>query len=111
MGEMIEDKQNKILQLNKELEDQRAKVDRVDKQNAKYARELRSAKKVKDTTPEEQDFEIRELREFNKNATKQIGEAVNQYPDIGATVQLYFSQANLPPPATPGAGSASSSRY
>ena len=30
--EMIEEKQNKILQLNKELEDQGAKLDRVGKQ-------------------------------------------------------------------------------
>ena len=33
------------MQLNKELEDQAAKLERVMKQNAKYARELRAAAK------------------------------------------------------------------
>ncbi|XP_060558012.1 coiled-coil domain-containing protein 39-like [Ruditapes philippinarum] len=51
--EMVEEKKNKILQLNKELDDQRAKLERVTKQNLRYAKELRSAKKAKGETPEE----------------------------------------------------------
>ena len=45
---------------------------------------------------------MRELREFNKNVTKQIGESVQQNPDIAQAVRLYFSQADLPPPPTQG---------
>lgn len=52
-SEMIEEKQNKILQLNKELEDQSAKLDRATKMNSKYSRETRSAQKVKEELPEE----------------------------------------------------------
>ena len=42
-----------MFQLNKELEEQNAKIGRVGKQNAKYSRELRSAKKSKGEVPEE----------------------------------------------------------
>ena len=52
--------------------------------------------------PLQKDFEVRELREFNKNVTKQIGESVQQNPDIAQAVHLYFSQADLPPPPTQG---------
>lgn len=41
------------LQLNKELEEQNSKIERVGKQNAKYAREIRSARKLKGQVPEE----------------------------------------------------------
>ena len=42
-----------LLQFNKELDEQNTKIERVGKQNAKYSRELRSAKKSKGETPEE----------------------------------------------------------
>ncbi|KAK7091050.1 coiled-coil domain-containing protein 39-like [Littorina saxatilis] len=109
---MIEEKKNKVLQLQKELEDQRVKLERVAKQTARYSRELRTAKKTKDKTPEERDFEIRELREFNKTVMKQIGEAVNQHPEITEAVNMYFSQANLPqvvPSGMPGSARSSMS--
>lgn len=108
--EMVEEKRNKILQLNKELDDQRGKLERVTKQNLRYAKELRSAKKTKEETPEEKDFNVRELREFNKSVMSQIGDAVQIHPDLGEAVNMYFSQANLPP-VTPGRqpGSARSS--
>ncbi len=50
----------------------------------------------------QRDFDVREMRVFNKDITKQIGEAVHQNPDIAQAVHLYFSQANLPAPPTPG---------
>ena len=40
-------------------------------------------------------MELRELREFNKNSIKQIGEVTHQNPDIAQAVHLYFSQVNL----------------
>ncbi|XP_076453930.1 coiled-coil domain-containing protein 39-like [Babylonia areolata] len=107
---MIEEKKNKVLQLNKELEDQRTKLERVAKQNARYSRELRSAKKAKDETPEERDFDIRQLREFNKTVMKQVGDAVSQHPEMSEAVNMYFSQASLPPLVATGIpGSARSS--
>ena len=50
---MLEEKENRLLQLGKELQDQKSKLDRVTKQNLKYIRELRTETKVKDETPEE----------------------------------------------------------
>jgi len=107
--ELIGEKQNKTLQLNRDTEDQQNKLDRVTKQNIKAAREIRSAIKVKDETPEERDFEVRELREINRNGLKIIGEVVQQYPDIAQAVHLYFSQSGLPVPPTPGGGGSSAS--
>ncbi|XP_005105331.1 coiled-coil domain-containing protein 39 [Aplysia californica] len=96
---MIDEKKNKILQLNKEIEDQRTKLERVAKQNVRYSRELRSARKVKEELPEERDFQVRELREFNKTAMKMIGEATMHYPDMMEAVSMYFAQSNLPAPS------------
>ena len=50
---MIDEKQNKIVQLNKELDEQSVKLERVMKQNAKFAREARQAQKAKTELPEE----------------------------------------------------------
>lgn len=109
--EMICEKENKRLQLNKELDDLRNKLERVAKQNSKYARELRSAKKSKGETNEEKDFDVRELREFNRQIMTQIADVIQKHPDINEAVNMYFSQANLPPPTPSGRqpGSARSS--
>ena len=103
--------QNKILQLNKEIDEQKTKIERVAKQNIRYSREIRSAKKSKGETEEEQDFDVRDLRELNKGAVRQIGEVVHQFPDTSPAVQLYFNQANLPLPAASAVSSPASSRY
>ncbi|KAK2144272.1 hypothetical protein LSH36_772g01071 [Paralvinella palmiformis] len=109
--ELIEEKQNKIIQLTKEGEEQQTKLDRVAKQNIKQARELRTSQKLKGETPEERDFEVRELREMNRQGLKMVGEVGQQYPEVMQAVHLYFTQAGLPVPPAPGtAGSLSSSR-
>ncbi|KAK6195619.1 hypothetical protein SNE40_001008 [Patella caerulea] len=102
--EMIEDKKNKVLQLNKDLDEQRAKLERVAKQNVRYSKELRSNKKSKGETDEERDFEVRELREFNKNIMRQVGESAQNNSEIAEAVSMYFAQANLPPPTPSGRG-------
>ena len=45
--------QNKKQQLSKELDDQKVKIDRVMKQIARYAKELRASRRVKGETHEE----------------------------------------------------------
>lgn len=42
----------------------------------------------------QRDFEVREMREFNKTVMKQIGDVVNQHQDLGEIVSLYFSQVS-----------------
>ena len=88
--------------LQKELQDQDAKKERVENQLNKLIKTLRSGKKAKGELPEEQDIDLREMRDFNISIMKQIGEVVHHHPDIAAAVNLYFSQAGLPMPPTPG---------
>ncbi|KAK7484760.1 hypothetical protein BaRGS_00024045, partial [Batillaria attramentaria] len=64
---MIEEKKNKVLQLNKELEDQRAKLERVSKQR---------------------DMTLREMRDFTKGIMKVVGDAVAQHPDMTEAVTI-----------------------
>ena len=52
---------------------------------------------TKGETPEERDFHVREMREFNKSITKYVGEVVQEYPDLAEAVHLYFSQVSAPP--------------
>ena len=40
----------------------------------------------------QRDFDLREMREFNKTIVKQIGEAVNQHPEMSEAVNMYFAQ-------------------
>lgn len=108
--EMIEEKEHKSKQVTREVEEQKSKVDRVSKQLARYARDVRSAKRIKGPSHEERDFDLRELRDFNKNMMKNIGEVVHNYSDIAPTAHMFFSQAGLPVPPPPGTSSRHSSR-
>ncbi|XP_067948183.1 coiled-coil domain-containing protein 39-like [Watersipora subatra] len=109
-AEMLEEKKNKMLQIQRELDEQKHKLDRAQKMNAKLMREIRSAAGTKSEIPEEANMDLRELREFNKTALKSIGEVVSQYPDMSQVVNMYFQQADLPPPPSPGAGGRFGSR-
>ncbi|KAF6040654.1 CCDC39 [Bugula neritina] len=109
--DLLEEKKNKVLQIQKELDEQKNKLDRAQRQNAKLSREVRLAAGSKGELPEEKDLDLRELKEFNKTAVKNIGEVVANYPDMSQVVNMYFQQADLPPPPSPGtAGSRFSSR-
>lgn len=102
--EVISEKRVKTTNLQKELDDQKAKKDRASREAAKIARAVRSAKKSSGELHEERDMHLRELREFNAQTMKQMGEVLHNYPDLGPSVQLYFSQAGLPMPPSPGPG-------
>lgn len=108
LSETIDEKQAKILQLKKDFEDQQTKIDRVTKMNSKLVREIRNTKKVKEAE-EERDIDLRELRELNRNAIKQVGETIQRHPEIAPSVHQYFEQADLPLPASGGPGSRGSS--
>lgn len=107
-SDMIQEKEKKKQQLTKELEDQKVKIERVMKQIARYAKELRVSRRVKGETHEEKDFELRELREFNKNVMKMMGEVIHSYQDVTPTAHMLFSQAGLPVPPPPSASQRSS---
>merc|ERR1739838_921314 len=105
--EMIQDRVNKIKQLEKDLFDQQGKLGRVGKQLGKSTREVRSKRGQRGSVFEEQDMDVRELRERNKQLTKSLLQVIQQFPDIGDTMDIYFQQADLPPP-TRASGSISS---
>ena len=42
--------------------------------------------------PFQKDFDVRELREMNKQASRMMGEVVGQHPDVAPSVHLYFTQ-------------------
>lgn len=50
---MLEEKKNKMLQVQKELDEQKNKLDRAQKQNAKMARDVRNTASSKSEIPEE----------------------------------------------------------
>lgn len=102
--EVISEKRVKTTNLQKELDDQKTKKDRAAREASKIARAVRSAKKSSGELHEERDMHLRELREFNGQTMKQMGEVLHNYPDLGPNVQLYFSQAGLPMPPSPGPG-------
>ena len=102
--EVIEEKSSKSTNLQKELNEQKVKKERVQRQTAKMARDVRSAKKSRGEVHEEKDMDLRELREFNSRTMKQMGEVVHNYPNLTPHVQMYFNQAGLPMPPSPGPG-------
>eukprot|EP00795_Rhopilema_esculentum_P016358 gene16358-7752_t len=103
----LEEKTAKVTSLQKELDDQEGKKERVENQLHKLVRTVRSARKAKDQLPEEKDIDLRELRDFNTSVMKQLGGVVHDNPEIAAAVHLYFTQAGLPMPPSPGPGQSS----
>ncbi|KAJ7376952.1 Coiled-coil domain-containing protein 39, partial [Desmophyllum pertusum] len=102
--EVITEKQAKTTNLQKELDDQKIKKDRAAREGSKIARAVRSAKKSSGELHEEKDMDLRELREYNTRTMKQMGEVLHSHPDLGPSIQIYFSQAGLPMPPSPGPG-------
>ena len=98
---LLNERQTKTANLEKELLEQKTKQERTRKHNSKMAREIRSVQKAKGETHEERDIELREIRDFNTNIMKHISVVVQNHDDMDATVQLYFNQAGLPAPPSP----------
>ncbi|BFZ06218.1 hypothetical protein BsWGS_09257 [Bradybaena similaris] len=98
----IDYKKNRVLQFNKEIEDQMNKIDRVAKQNVRMSKGLKAERKLKDELLEEKDFRVKELRDFIKTIVKVIGDAASQDSEMSDAAQLYFSQANLTLPSARG---------
>ncbi len=92
--ELLMDKQNKIIQLEKDIEQVREKLERATKQLLTYSRDLRKAKNTVDPTSEEKDFKLRDLWDFNKNKARELVEISNQYPLMQQTLHILFAQVN-----------------
>lgn len=59
-------------------------------------------------TPEERDFEYRQLRDFNRRIMQDIDALVQAHPEIAPQVRLMYDRSGIKPPAaTPGSRSSS----
>uniref|UniRef100_A0A8C5R1E6 Coiled-coil domain-containing protein 39 n=1 Tax=Leptobrachium leishanense TaxID=445787 RepID=A0A8C5R1E6_9ANUR len=112
----IQEKVNDLLpsltQLNKETEEQKQKIDRVKKQCSKLVKEIRTTQKSHGETQDEQDINVRGLREFNRSINKMLAQAMEQNPDLSQALKLYFHQFGLEIPVStsaPGSSRGSSS--
>ncbi|KAJ7400147.1 Coiled-coil domain-containing protein 39 [Pitangus sulphuratus] len=109
--EQKEEKQDLILQLNKDIEEQKPKLERVIKQCSRLSREIRSLRQNGTKTEEERDIDLRELKSFNRTVNQVIADILETNPGLTATFQMYFDQSNLElPTASDGSQSSQSTR-
>nr|XP_013030256.2 coiled-coil domain-containing protein 39 [Anser cygnoides] len=108
--EQKKEKQAVILQLNKDVEEQKPKLERVIKQCSRLSREIQSLKKTKTETQEERDIDLRALKNFNKTINKVLADVLEANPDLTTSFQKYFHQFNLELPAVASVGGSQSSR-
>ncbi|XP_027541257.1 coiled-coil domain-containing protein 39 [Neopelma chrysocephalum] len=106
--EQKEEKQDIILQLNKEIEEQKPKLERVIKQCSRLSREIQSLRQKGPKTEEERDIDLRELKSFNRTVNQVIVDILETNPGLTATFQMYFNQSNLELPTASADGSQSS---
>ncbi|OXB60825.1 hypothetical protein ASZ78_016553 [Callipepla squamata] len=107
--EQNKEKEAVILQLNKDIEEQKPKLERVIKQCSRLSREIQSLKKTKTETHEEKDIDLRALKTFSKTINKLLVEVLNAHPDLTASFQKYFHQFNLELPTVASGGGGQSS--
>ncbi|GAB0193700.1 coiled-coil domain-containing protein 39 [Grus japonensis] len=90
--EQKKEKEALILQLNKDIEEQKPKLERVKKQCSRLSREIQSLKKTKTETQEERDIDLRELKSFNRTFDKLLADVLEANPDLTTAFQMYFHQ-------------------
>ncbi|XP_010216121.1 PREDICTED: coiled-coil domain-containing protein 39 [Tinamus guttatus] len=98
-----------ILQLNKEIEEQKPKLERVIKQCSRLSKEIQSLKKTKTETQEERDIDLRELKDFSRTIDKLLADILEANPDLTTPFQMYFHQSNLELPTISSVGGSRSS--
>ncbi|NXP24146.1 CCD39 protein, partial [Scytalopus superciliaris] len=90
--EQKEEKQDLILQLNKDIEEQKPKLERVIKQCSRLSREIQSLRQNGTETEEERDIDLRELKSFNRTVNQVIADVLETNPGLTASFQMYFDQ-------------------
>ncbi|CAI9175428.1 unnamed protein product [Rangifer tarandus platyrhynchus] len=108
--EKVTEKQAYVLQLNRETEEQKPKLERVTKQCAKLIKEVRLLKDTKDETLEEQDIKLREVKQLHKIIDEMLIDIIQENAEIGVILQTYFQQSGLELPTASTKGSRHSSR-
>ncbi|XP_071608694.1 coiled-coil domain-containing protein 39 [Heliangelus exortis] len=108
--EQNKEKQALILQLNKDIEEQKPKLERVLKQCSRLSKEIRALRQTQTATQEERDIDLRELKSFNRTIDKLLAHVLEANPDLTTPFQIYFDQSNLELPTSASAGDSQSSR-
>ncbi|NXS99050.1 CCD39 protein, partial [Jacana jacana] len=90
--EQNKEKQALILQLNKDIEEQKPKLERVMKQCSRLSREIQSLKETKTETQEERDIDLRELKSFSRTIDKLLAEVLEANPHLTPPFQRHFQQ-------------------
>ncbi|KAM9544081.1 coiled-coil domain-containing protein 39 isoform 2-T2 [Guaruba guarouba] len=108
--EQKKEKQALVLQLNKDIEEQKPKLQRVIKQCSRLSSEIQSQKKTKTETQEEKDIDLRELKSFNRTIDKLLASVLEANPDLTMPFQIYFQQSNLELPTIAFAGGSQGSQ-
>lgn len=94
--EKLSEKQAYSLQLSKEVEEQKPKLERVTKQCAKLTKEIRLLKETKDETLEEGDIKLRELKQFHQIIDEMLADVIAN-TEIRIILQTYFQQVATVP--------------
>ncbi|XP_066474956.1 coiled-coil domain-containing protein 39 [Tiliqua scincoides] len=93
--ENSKEKQARILQLTKEIDDQKPKLERVIKQVSRLIKDVRALKKTQTETYEEQDIELREMRNFSRSIDKMLLDITEAHPQLNTALQGFFQQAHI----------------
>ncbi|NWV13690.1 CCD39 protein, partial [Ptilonorhynchus violaceus] len=109
--EQKKEKQALVFQLNKDIEEQKPKLERVIKQCSRLSREIQSLQENGTETQEERDIRLRELKSFSRTINQVIVDILEANPGLTATFQMYFDKFNLelPTVASPGGSQSSQS--
>ncbi|XP_024419674.2 coiled-coil domain-containing protein 39 isoform X1 [Desmodus rotundus] len=107
--EKLSEKQAYSLQLSKEIENQKPKLERVTKQCAKLTKEIRILKDTKDETLEEEDINLRELKDFHKTIDEMLVD-LTENAELYIILHTYFRKNGLELPTASTKGSRQSSR-
>ncbi|NWV64544.1 CCD39 protein, partial [Malurus elegans] len=90
--EQKKEKEAVILQLKKEIEEQKPKLERVIKQCSRLSREIQSERKSETETQEERDINLRELKGFNRTINQVIIDIMEANPSLSTAFQKYFDK-------------------
>ncbi|XP_051013013.1 coiled-coil domain-containing protein 39 [Acomys russatus] len=107
--EKLSEKQTYSLQLHKEIEEQKPKIERITKQCGRLRREIRILKGTNDETLEEQDIKLREIKQFHKDIDQMLVN-VMENDEIHIILKTYFEQSGLELPTGKGLSSRASSQ-
>ncbi|NXY45981.1 CCD39 protein, partial [Ceuthmochares aereus] len=84
------EKQAPNVQLNKDIEEQKPKLERVISQCYRLSREIQSLKKTNTETQEERDIHLHDLRSINRTIDKLLADVLEANPDLNTPFQMHF---------------------